>query len=151
ELDYTAGPKCTFGDVEITGAAGEMETAIRGRLAFSPGQQYSAPAIIQTPRNPYGLGRVSPGRVAPDKSAGQVGGVKIAVSEGARHEIKLGGGVGLDNLTGYEVRGRAGYSIAGWPFPLDTVTFDFRPAYAYTNGSPEPRIRALGRFERQDL
>ena len=55
--------------------------------------------------------------------------------------------------TSYEVRGRAGYSIAGWPFPLDIVTLDLRPAYAILrDGSAyEPRIRALARLERQDL
>jgi translocation and assembly module TamA len=51
------------------------------------------------------------------------------------------------------VRGRAGYTIAGWPFPLDTATIDLRPAYAYLrDGSGlQPRIRALARLERQDL
>jgi translocation and assembly module TamA len=151
-LVYTPGPKCTFGEAEITGVTGELATAIRNRLAFSPGQQYSAQAILQTQRNLYGFGRFSTVRVDPDKSEGYVVGVKVAVSESARSEIKLGGGVGVDQ-TNYEVRGRAGYSIAGWPFPLDTVTLDFRPAYAFprNGGSAEPRIRALAKLERQDL
>ena len=44
-------------------------------------------------------------------------------------------------------------SITGWPFDLDTVTVDLRPAYAYLrDGSGyEPRIRALAKLERQDL
>jgi translocation and assembly module TamA len=151
-LVYTPGPKCTFGEVQITGATGEMATAIRNRLAFSPGQQYSAQAVLQTQRNLYGFGRFSTVRVDPDKSEGYVVGVKVAVSESAAHEVKLGGGVGIDQVN-YEVRGRAGYSVAGWPFPLDTVSLDFRPAYAFPRGggSAEPRIRALAKLERQDL
>jgi translocation and assembly module TamA len=151
-LVYTPGPKCIFGEPQITGVTGEMETAIRNRMAFKAGQQYSAQAILQTQRNLYGLGRFSTVRVDPDKSGGYVVGVKVAVSESARSEVKLGGGIGIDQ-TNYEVRGRAGYTIAGWPFPLDTVTLDFRPAYAFPRGggSAEPRVRALARLERQDL
>ena len=151
-LVYTPGPKCTFGNVEITGATGELAEAALHRLAFAPGQQYSAQAILQTQRNLYGFGRFSTVRVDPDKAGGEVVGVKISLAEGARHEIKLGGGLGMDQ-TIYEVRGRAGYTIAGWPFPLDTVTLDSRPAYAFPRdgGSPEPRVRTLAKLERQDL
>jgi translocation and assembly module TamA len=152
-LVYTPGPKCTFGKVEVTGVKGELAEAALRRVAFAPGQQYSAQAVVQTQRNLYGFGRFSTVRVDPDKSGGDVVGVKIAVAEGARHEVKLGGGVGMDQTT-YEVRGRAGYTIAGWPFPLDVVTLDFRPAYAFPREDttkPEPRIRTLARLERQDL
>jgi translocation and assembly module TamA len=151
-LVYTPGPKCTFGNVEITGATGELAEAALHRLAFAPGQPYSAQAIVQTQRNLYGFGRFSTVRVDPDKEGGEVVGVKVAVAEGARHELKLGGGLGMDQ-TNYEVRGRAGYSIAGWPFPLDTVTLDFRPAYAFPRDgqSPEPRMRTLAKLDRQDL
>ena len=152
ELDYTPGPKCTFGKIDITGATGELATAVRNRVAFSPGQVYSTQAITQTQRNLYGFGRFSTVRVTPEQNAGEVVGVKVDVSESARHQLQLGGGFGLDP-NGYEVRGRAGYSIAGWPFPLDTLSLDFRPAYAYikNNVGYEPRIRALAKLERQDL
>ncbi|HET7506167.1 MAG TPA: BamA/TamA family outer membrane protein [Kofleriaceae bacterium] len=152
ELAYAAGPKCRFGNVEIAGATGDLAEAVRDRLAFSPGQQYSAQAIIQTQRNLYGFGRFSTVRVEPDKaSGGEVVGVHVSVAEGSRHEVTLGGGFGLDQL-GFEVRGRAGYVIKGWPFPLDTVTFDLRPAYGQRDGGTwEPRIRAITKFEREDL
>jgi outer membrane protein assembly factor BamA len=151
ELDYTPGPKCKFGNVEIAGVTGELSTAVRERLAFAPGQVYSTQAITQTQRNLYGFGRFSTVRVTPEQNAGEVVGVKVDVSEGARRQIQLGGGFGLDP-NGYEIRGRAGYSIAGWPFPLDTTSIDLRPAYAYiSNVGYEPRIRALAKLERADL
>jgi translocation and assembly module TamA len=153
DLAYVTGPKCTFGQVKIIGATGELADAVSHRITFQAGQVYSQAAIVQTQRNLYGFGRFSTVRVQPDKTGNAVVGVEVAVSESARHEVKLGGGLGIDP-TAYEVRGRAGYSIAGWPFPLDTVTLDFRPAYALLrdgSGSYEPRIRALAKLERKDL
>jgi outer membrane protein assembly factor BamA len=76
----------------------------------------------------------------------------VALSQSAPRAITLGGGFGIDPIS-YEVRGRAGYQITGWPFDLDTTTLDFRPAYAYLRDGTgfEPRIRALAKIERQDL
>jgi outer membrane protein assembly factor BamA len=152
ELAYTPGPKCSFGPVEVTGVTGELSRAVRERVTFTSGQPYSTQAILETQRNLYGLGRFSTVQVQPDRSAGEVVGVQIAVTEAARHEVTLGGGLGVDP-TSFEVRGRAGYVIAGWPFPLDTATVDLRPAYAVLRdgSSYEPRIRALGKLERRDL
>jgi len=152
ELVYTPGPRCTFGAVEVAGVTGELARAVRERVAFTPGQVYSAQALLQTQRNLYGFGRFSTVQVQSDKAAGEVVGVHIAVAQSARHEVRLGGGIGTDPAS-YEVRGRAGYSVAGWPFPLDTATLDLRPAYAVLrDGSKyEPRIRALAKLERRDL
>ncbi|HWO17931.1 MAG TPA: BamA/TamA family outer membrane protein [Kofleriaceae bacterium] len=152
QLDYDLGPKCKFGDVEISGVTGDLADAVRGRLQFKPGETYSTQAIANTQRQLYGMGRFSTVQVQPAETDGPVVGVKVAVSEAARREVRLGGGFGLDP-TAYEARARAGYTIAGWPFPLDTVTIDLRPAYAYMRhgGGFQPRIRALARLERQDL
>jgi translocation and assembly module TamA len=151
-LAYEPGPKCTFGPVKITGVSGELAEAARERITFSPGQPYSTQAVVQTQRNLYGFGRFSTVRVTPDTGTdSNVVGVEVAVAQGTRHEIQLGGGFGIDSL-GTEVRGRAGYTIAGWPFPLDTSSIDLRPAYARLNdGTYEPRIRALAKLERKDL
>ncbi len=151
DLAYTAGPKCRFGNVEIAGATGELATAVRERLAFQPGQPYSTQAITQTQRNLYGFGRFSTVQVQPDPGSGEVVNVKVAVAESARHQVQLGGGLGRDTF-GYSVHGRAGYSIAGWPFPLDTASIELRPEYVYnTDTGNEPRLRALARLERADL
>jgi outer membrane protein assembly factor BamA len=152
QLDYTPGPKARFGDIEVTGVTGELAEAVRGRVAFESGEVYSVQALIQTQRNLYGFGRFSTVNVQPDKSGGEVVAVKVAVAESARHELKLGGGLGMDPA-GYEVRGRAGYTIAGWPFPLDIVSLDLRPSYGLLRdgSNNQPRIRALGKLERQDL
>lgn len=154
QLDYTLGPKSTFGGVEITGVEGELAEAIRGRLQFEPGDTYSSAALAATQRQLYAFSRFSTVQVQPAEEEGMnpVIRVKVAVSEAARHEIKLGGGFGIDP-TAYEIRGRAAYTVFGWPHPLETVTVDLRPAYAYLrNGSGfQPRVRALARLEHQDL
>lgn len=152
QLAYTPGPKAVFGTVEISGVSGDLAQSALERVTFNPGQTYSTQAIVQTQRNLYGFGRFSTVQVQPDKTGGETVGVKVSVAEGSRHEVKLGGGFGMDT-TAYEVRGRAGYSIAGWPFPLDTVSLDLRPAYAYIRepGEFEPRVRALAKLERKDL
>jgi translocation and assembly module TamA len=155
QLDYDLGPKCTFGPVEVTGVTGDLAEAVRARVQFKQGERYSAQAIAATQRQLYGMARFSTVQVQPEQAEetrDPVVGVKIAVAEASRREVRLGGGFGLDP-TAYEARARAGYTIAGWPFPLDTVTLDLRPAYAYLrDGSGwQPRIRALARLERQDL
>jgi len=153
-LDYTPGPKSTFGAVAVTGVKGDLREAVENRLQFEPGQQFSTAAITATQRKLYGLNRFSTVLVQPETSgaANPVVAMKVDVSQGSRHEIKLGGGFGIDPSS-YEVRGRAGYSIAGWPYSLDTFSVDLRPAYALLrDGSDyEPRIRALAKLERQDI
>ncbi len=153
-LDYTPGPKSTFGSVEVSGVKGDLRDAVENRLQFEPGQPYSAAAITATQRALYGLNRFSTVRVQPEKSdaTNPVVAMTVDVSEGTRREVKLGGGFGIDPAS-YEVRGRVGYSIAGWPYSLDTFSVDLRPAYALLrDGSDyEPRVRALAKLERQDI
>jgi translocation and assembly module TamA len=155
-LDYQVGPKSRFGETEITGVSGDLADAVRDRLQYEPGQQYSTAAIAATQRALYALGRFSTVQVMPSErsleSESAVIEMRVSVTEGPRREVRLGGGVGMDP-TAYEVRGRAGYTIVGWPFPLDTVTVDLQPAYArLRDGSGyQPRLRALSRLDRQDL
>lgn len=155
-LAYDLGPRARFGAIEISGVEGALADAVRARLAFAPGDRYSAAAIARTQRALYAFGRFSTVQVAPTEQAAAsrspVIAMRVAVAEAARHEIRLGAGLGMDP-TAFEVRGRVGYTIAGWPFPLDTVTLDLRPAYAYLRdgGGTQPRIRALARLDRQDL
>ena len=156
QLDYDLGPKCTFGEVEIVGVDGELADAVRNRVQWKPGEKYSTAAIAATQRALYGLQRFSTVQVMPSedstKNERSVLTMKIDVTKSPHREVRLGAGVGMDP-TAYEVRGRAGYTITGWPFDMDTVTLEARPAYAMLrDGSGyQPRIRALSRLERQDL
>ncbi|HSD87801.1 MAG TPA: BamA/TamA family outer membrane protein [Kofleriaceae bacterium] len=151
-LQYEVGPKCRFGTIDVVGVEGQLADSVRARVAFEPGQQYSSAAIAETQRNIYDLRRFSTVRVLPDKTGEEVINVRISLARSARHELGLGGGVGMDPAI-YEVRGRSSYSIIGWPFPLTDVSVELRPAYAMLrDGSGyEPRIRAMTRLRRIDL
>jgi outer membrane protein assembly factor BamA len=151
-LDYQLGPKCKFGTIEVNGVDGEVADAVRARVAFNTGDQYSSKAINETQQALYEMKRFSTVRVLPDKSDGDVVNVHISVSRSTRHELTLGGGAGMDP-TVYEIRARTGYSIIGWPFPLTDSSVDLRPAYAMLrDGSGyEPRIRSNAKVRRMDL
>lgn len=154
-LEYKLGPKCVFGEIRINGVDGELADAARSRVAFEPGETFSQKKLTQTQRALYGMQRFSTVRVVPAKTKGDetVIPVRVGLSEGARHETRLGGGVGMDPVT-YEVRARAGYTIAGFPEPLSTLDLDFRPAYAVLRDqldNYEPRIRARATLTRLDL
>jgi translocation and assembly module TamA len=153
ELSYSPGPKCVFGKVDITGATGKLRSAIANRVQLVAGQQYSTAAIAATQQQLYALGRFSTVRVQPSKEGGNsIIDVKVDVAESSKHEVKLGVGAGMDPAS-YEVRGRVGYTIIGWPFQMHTFSLDLRPAYARLRdtGEYEPRIRAMAKDVRQDL
>jgi translocation and assembly module TamA len=151
-LDYEVGPKCKFGTIDISGVSGELADAVRARLAFEEGEQYSSAAIAETQRALYDMKRFSTVRILPDKSDGAVVNVRISLARSTTNELTLGGGVGMDPAT-YEVRARTGYSKVGWPWPLWDLRTDLRPAYAMLrDGSGyQPRIRALAALRRMDL
>lgn len=151
-LTYEAGPKCHFGHIDIAGAPDDLVDAVRARLQIKEGQQFSTAAIASSSRAIYGMKRFSTVRILPDKTDGDTVDVKISLAESAPHEVSLGGGFGFDPLT-YEVRGRAGYSVTGWPWPLTNFDVDLRPAYAFLrDGSGyEPRVRAMAKLTRIDL
>ena len=151
-LEYHIGPKCKFGTIDISGIDGELADAVRARLAFDTGDQYSSAAIAETQRALYDMKRFSTVRVLPDKGDGDVVNVRISLARSTRNELTLGGGAGMDPAA-YEVRARTGYEKLGWPFPLTDFTLDMRPAYAMLRdgGGYEPRIRALASLKRIDL
>ncbi|HEY5944019.1 MAG TPA: BamA/TamA family outer membrane protein [Kofleriaceae bacterium] len=151
-LEYEIGKKCKFGTIDISGISGELADAVRARLAFKTGQQYSSAAIAETQRNLYEMKRFSTVRVLPDKSDGDVVNIRVSLARSTRNELTLGGGVGMDPSV-YEVRARTGYTKVGWPFPLTDYSVDLRPAYAMLrDGSGyEPRIRAMNKLRRIDM
>jgi hypothetical protein len=78
--------------------------------------------------------------------------VKITVVESPRHELRIGGGVGMDP-TAYETRARTSYGVAGWPTPLMDAYAELRVAYMMRREDEqlEPRVEVITRLERKDL
>lgn len=172
-LAFTLGPRAKFGDIQLHGVSGRLAQAVRDRIAAEPGAQYSQRALVATRNELYAMRRFSTVRVEAEAPGGDSNAgydeesnaraplsatvpVQVDVVESSRHEVKLGAGFGIDPLS-YEVRGRAGYTIVGWPEPLETLAIDLRPAYARLRDTStseaiyEPRMRALAQLERIDF
>ncbi len=129
------GPLTRFGEITLTGIDGDLAAAARARLRLEPGAVYSTSAIDRARAALYEMGRFSMVRIETELGAREdtVVPVAIEVALADRHELRLGGGVGVDP-TSFEVRGRASYSIAGWPRPLYTTRAELRPAVARLHG-----------------
>lgn len=150
--EIEAGSRATFGAITISGTEGQLADAILGRLAFRTGDPYSASAIAKSQRALYELGRFSTVRIEPDRNAGELVPVKIAVTLGKLRELRYGFGVGYDPVTA-EVRGRVGISVVPRSYPLWNLAADFRPALSFTHKLSDPRmkLRALASAHRLDL
>lgn len=163
-LDVDLGPLSRFGTVKLVGVPRGLGPAVRHRVQFHPGDRYSAKALEDTRAQLYEMGRFSLVRVEVDHGAGdelaadrdrasatEVANVTVTVAEAARHDLRLGGGVGLDPHE-LEVRGRALYSVAGWPWPSTTARLELRPAVAIDGDqNVAPRIDATAAIDRLDF
>lgn len=156
-----AGPRVTFGTIEIAGATGELADAIRNRIEIEPGSPYSTSAVAAAQQAIYGIGRFSSVRVEVDRAElAAVVPVRITVEEAKRWEARGGIGAGIDSLT-YQARLRFLLTHAGWPTPLTTLGTEFRPAltalrdkctwYEVWDCNLQPRIRLLGTAVQQDF
>jgi translocation and assembly module TamA len=151
--ELSPGPRCTFGAATIEGVEGPLAGVVAHRIASREGEVYSPDALAATQRGLYELGRFSTVVVAPQRVPGQtVVPVKITVSLGSRHEVRLGGGFGLDPAT-YEARVRGGFSYVPLASPLWTLAADARIAATLLRAERtfEPKIRAIFSAQRLDL
>jgi outer membrane protein assembly factor BamA len=151
-LDVDAGPLARFGAVNVDGVPPGLERAVAARIGVRPGARYSLEAIEQTRAALYELGRVGLVRVESDRDRDEVVDVLVRVEEAPRHELRLGGGVGADPVA-FEVRGRAAYGVAAWPWPLTTARAELRPAIVLKRETSDvaPRLDATATLDRIDL
>lgn len=152
-LEFTPGPLSSFGDVELEGVSGKLRTAALDRLRVVPGARYSSAALSDTQDALYDMGRFATVRIESERRReNPVVPIDIKVIQAPRNEVRLGGGVGVDP-TSREVRGRASYRVAAWPFSLWTSFVELRPAYVFLrdDSDPQPRIEARATTERQDI
>ncbi len=152
-LRFDPGPLSQFGQVTLVGVSGHLADAARARIRFDEGDRYSITRLEETQAVLYEMGRFSVVRVDPDRTVrGPVVPVTIRVALAERNELRLGGGFGVDPES-FDVHGRAGYRIAGWPRPLITSRLELRPALVMIRQDRElePRVEALAGMERLDL
>jgi translocation and assembly module TamA len=152
-LEFEPGPLCEFGEVELLGVEGELAEAARARLKVRPGGRFSTTALEETQAGLYDMGRFAVVRVEPDRTEPSTRiPVTIRLTEADAHELRLGGGLGADPES-WDVHGRAGYVIAGWPRPLTTTRLEARPALVLQreDSDVEPRVEAVAAIERLDF
>jgi translocation and assembly module TamA len=153
QIVVDAGPRCRFGEVRLVGVDGALADAARARLAVRPGAAYSNAAVVASQDALYDMHRFATVRVEPDRSGDDATvPVTVSVVEAARHELRVGVGLGIDPRA-YLVRPSAGYSVTGWPWTLTSFDADLRPAVAMTHdlGPPELRLEAIASLTRIDL
>jgi outer membrane translocation and assembly module TamA len=153
QVAFTPGPRCRFGAITIKGVDGPLAESVRARVAARPGDLYSSDDLADTRARLYDMQRFATVRIEPDLSGeGDVIPITVAVELSTRHELRLGGGFGM-NPTSYEVHTRAGYTISGWPGDLETTRLALKPALVRLRetGLWEPRIEALAAIDRMDL
>jgi outer membrane protein assembly factor BamA len=162
-FDFRSGPRATFGPVTIRGldAFPDLRSAVGNRIAWEPNGPYSATAIVKTQQALYDLGRFATVNVEPDKvdENAVIIPVKITVTLSVRHDIKAGGGGGIDPAN-YEARVRGTALLIPEWFPLWTLSADARVAIQQPR-EPDPektyfenlrfRTRALLSATRVDL
>lgn len=105
-----AGPRAVFGGVRVEGLERTPESVVLNRVAWEPGERFDPVKLERTRVQVYNSGLLGNVRFTWDTTKrDEVVDIVIHASEGTRHEIRLGGGVGLDR-SHYEIRGRAGYT-----------------------------------------
>ena len=157
-LAFSPGVRCTFGELTIAGVPDGLLEAVRARSEIHPGEHYATTALNATQAALYELGRFTIVRVEPMlEREDAVVPVRVTVALASRHEVRLGGGAGLDQLT-WQVRGRASYSQAGVLGELTSLDLELRPAVTVQQTAfvpdlrvPQPRLEGQAALRRLDL
>jgi translocation and assembly module TamA len=153
KLTVDPGPLVHFGEVRVEGLTRVPESAVRNRVAWVRGQVFDPMEIEETQASLYALGLFSVVRVNYE-TAGRpaVSDVTISLTEGTRHELRLGGGVGVDRAH-TEIHLRGQYTVRGFFDPLTTLRLDARPGYSVLGSTTQSGItgEASVALEKEDF
>lgn len=123
-----AGPRAVFGSVRVEGLQRTPESVVLNRVAWEPGEPFDPLKLERTRVQVYNSGLLGSVRFSWDTTKRDpVVDIVIHASEGTRHEVRLGGGVGVDR-THYEIRGRASYTHRNFLDDRTTLRAAARPS-----------------------
>lgn len=92
------GPACRFGEVTVSGHNNVPDGIVQDEISAREGQKYSSDVLAETQIRLFGLGVFSLVKVRPDLSGdGDVIPVSIELSEATFHEVRVGGGFGVES------------------------------------------------------
>ena len=125
------GPKVRFGTTAVDGLEDVPLSAVENRLGWERGEIFDPDAIELTRGRLYELGLFSFVRIDYEREGSpEVVDMRIRVTEISPHDVRLGGGLGIDPGT-WELRARASYTQRSFLDPLLILRLDARPGYAF--------------------
>jgi translocation and assembly module TamA len=129
-LSVTPGPRARFGGVEVRGTVAVDGRLVAARAGIDRGQPFSLESIEAARGRVYNLGIFSSVRIeylhAPDHA--EVAEVVITVREAQFHELRLGGGFGLESQR-TDVHLSAIYTKRNFLGGLRSLKLRLEPAY----------------------
>lgn len=152
-LRVDPGPLVKFGDVKVEGLKRIPKSAVLARIGWEKGETFDPVEVEATQGRLYQLGVFSVVRIDYAKEGRpEVADMTITVAEGTRHEIRVGGGVGLERER-TEVHARAMWSKRGVLHPLAQLRLDARPGYTIrgTSGETGLSVEASATLEKEDF
>jgi outer membrane protein insertion porin family/translocation and assembly module TamA len=97
-LKATPGPKCYFGDINVTGLETVDEQIVRRELSFAPGDLYRESEVTRSQRRLIALQLFQFAHVnarPQDQTSTEIP-VRVTVAEGRARQLKLGAGYGSE-------------------------------------------------------
>ena len=154
EIVLQPGPRARFGQTTVDGHEEIPETSIRNRIAWDGGDVFDPGKLAITRGRLLTSGLVGSVRFEWDKEKkSEFLDVTAHVTEPSRNEIRLGGGIGIQQVS-YQLRLRGGYVRRRFLHPLNTLRLNARPAWAFFRsggGSAGFNVDTGAEFERQDF
>jgi translocation and assembly module TamA len=127
-LDASPGPFVRLGRAEITGNGGIPTAKLLHRVTWDPGDPYHPSEISTTQGRLYEFGVFSSVRMDLPPEPTDHADVHITVTPGRLHEVKLGGGAGIERSR-QEVRLRAQWTASNFMGGLRKLRLRLLPAY----------------------
>ena len=136
------GPLTHFGKVEVQGNGNVPAHAIENRVTFDAGEKFKPEDLGVTQGRLYDLGVFSSVRVLLPEEPQDPADIRIQLRPGKLHELKLGGGVGLERDR-EEVRARAEWTIHDFLGGLRSLRLRLKPAYVVLPDITDVRRQGL--------
>jgi translocation and assembly module TamA len=127
-LEGHPGPRVRFGKTVVQGNGGIPPSAILNRLTWNEGDVFNPHDIATTQGRLYNLAVFSSVRLVLPEQPVEVADVRVEVSPGSLHELRLGAGLGVERVR-QEVRARAEYTKANFLGGLRRLRIRVRPGY----------------------
>jgi translocation and assembly module TamA len=128
KLTTDPGPLVRMGKIHVVGNGNIPDHAILNRVTFRSGQTYQPDRVGTTQGRLYDLGVFSSVRIELDSHPQEQPDVTIHVAPGKLHELRLGGGIGVESQH-EEVRVRGEWTLRNFLGGLRTLRLRLKPAY----------------------